>query len=126
MFSWGWDSGFAREQSGIRDFNPSFRVPLKPWSSRRHFFFLALCFPVTHDRLSEKGLPPKLAKTTSWQKRTYIAYSCVRGNGFIQEIEILSPTFKEREDAQSCPSFEYGKEPAIFLKLIRGQKKRKQ
>ena len=27
-----------REQSGIRDFNPSFRVPLKPWSSRRHFF----------------------------------------------------------------------------------------
>ena len=26
------------EQSGIRDFNPSFRVLLKPWSSRRHFF----------------------------------------------------------------------------------------
>ena len=27
-----------REQSGIRDFNPSFRLLLKPWSSRRHFF----------------------------------------------------------------------------------------
>ena len=101
MFSWGWDSGFAREQSGIRDINPSFRVPLKSWSSRRHFF-LALCFRVTHDRLNEKGLPPKLAKTASWQKRTYCVYSCLRGNDFIQEIDILSPNFKEREDAQSC------------------------
>ena len=46
-----------RKQSGIRDFDPSFRVLLKPWSLHRHFF-LALCFQVKHDRVSERGLPP--------------------------------------------------------------------
>ena len=44
-----------REQSGIRDFNPSFRVPLKPWSSRHHFFSHFASFRVTHDKLSERG-----------------------------------------------------------------------
>ena len=35
---WAQNWSEKREQSGIRDFNPSFRVLLKPWSSRRHFF----------------------------------------------------------------------------------------
>ena len=82
-------------------------IPLLRASETLEFtlpFFLALCFRVTHERLSERGLPPKLtsAKTVSWQRRTYSAYSCVSGNGFIQKIKILSPDFKEREDVQSC------------------------
>ena len=88
-----------REQSGIRDFNPSFRVLLKPWSSRRHFFSDFAFASRTPDRLSERGLPPKLnsAKTASWQKRTYCAYGCASGNAFIRKNKVLSPNFKERE-----------------------------
>ena len=107
----------------LRDFDPSCRVLLKPWSSRGHFF-LVLCFRVAHDRLRERGLHPILtsAKTASWQKRTYCAYSCVSRNAFIRK-KVLSPNFKEREDAESfeinchvClrPSFEYGNEHLFF------------
>ena len=90
-----------REQSGIWDFNPSLRMLLKPWSLHS-YFLTTLCFHVTHDTLSKRGLPPKLtsAKTSSGQKQTYCAYSCASRNAFIRK-KVLSPNFREREDAES-------------------------
>ena len=37
-----------------------FPTPLKPWSSRRRFFSHFASFRFTHDKLSARGLPPKL------------------------------------------------------------------
>ena len=61
--------------------------PLK--SSRGHFFCFSFFF-LRFALLSERGLPHKLTstRTTTWQKRTYCANSCVSG-------KVLSPHFKE-------------------------------
>ena len=114
-----------REQSGIRDFNPSFRVPLKPWSSRRHFFSHFASFRVTHDKLGERGLSPKLtsAKTARWQKRTYCAYSCVSGNAFIRKKTSSEPNFQECKDAKSFEINCHVCLRAIFLSLKRKERK---
>ena len=104
-----------------------FPMPLKPWSSRRRFFSHFASFHFTHDKLSERGLPPKLtsAKTASSQKRTYCACSCAsRINAFIRKKKCSEPKFQECKDAKS---FEINCQVclrAILLSIKR--KKRKQ
>ena len=91
-----------REQSGIWDFDPSFRLLLKPWSSHCHFF-LALCFWVKHGRLSERGLPPKLTcqKLQCGRIEPFVRIAVRAGMPSLGKKNVLSPNFKERDDAKS-------------------------
>ena len=114
-----------REQSGIRDFNP-FSHASETLEFSPPFFSHFASFRFTHDKLSARGLPPKLtsAKTASWQKRTYCAYSCASRNAFIRKKKCSEPKFQEYKNAKSFEINCHVCLRAILLPIKR--KKRKQ
>ena len=62
VFSWSWNSGSAKETECHTGFQSLFSRA----SETLEFappFFLTLCFHITQEKLSERGLPPKLTTT---------------------------------------------------------------
>ena len=102
MFSWGWDSVFAKGTERDMGFRSLFSLASEtlefalPFVSRT--LLLGQALQTERKRATSKI---DLPKTARWQNRTFCAYSCASGNAFTRKKNVLSPNFKERDDAKS-------------------------